>query len=163
MDFNLAPLQMRRDIAMLGVLHRAALGEGPPQLRVFFRRRPGNCRLEDAYNGAALHPLVKRSAWGLVAVYNRLGSGAHTIATTKEFQGYLQERVKSPIRKGYLEGWDCSYSPRRGHSFLHNLCPPMRVCARMRADALSLLSLSLASLVEKQKKTKEQSYISSCR
>ena len=28
MDFSLAPLTMRRDIAMLGILHRAAIGEG---------------------------------------------------------------------------------------------------------------------------------------
>ena len=42
MHFNLAPLQMRRDIAMLGVLHRAALGEGPPQLKELFQRRPGS-------------------------------------------------------------------------------------------------------------------------
>ena len=30
MDFNLAPLSMRRDIALLGMLHRAALRDGSP-------------------------------------------------------------------------------------------------------------------------------------
>ena len=35
--FNLAPLPVRRDIAMLGVVHRSALGLGPPQLHQFFR------------------------------------------------------------------------------------------------------------------------------
>ena len=36
MNFNLAPLSTRRDIAMLGVVHRAVLQEGPEQLRQFF-------------------------------------------------------------------------------------------------------------------------------
>ena len=34
--FALAPLQVRRDVAMLGVVHRAALRKGPPQLWPFF-------------------------------------------------------------------------------------------------------------------------------
>ena len=36
-NFKLAPLASRRDIAMLGVIHRAVLGEGPPQLRELFK------------------------------------------------------------------------------------------------------------------------------
>ena len=32
-NFELAPLASRRDIAMLGAIHRAVLGEGPLQLR----------------------------------------------------------------------------------------------------------------------------------
>ena len=58
MEFNLAPLAMRRDIAMLGVLHRAALGEGPPQLRQVFRRRSGGFMLVDPYDGQTRHPLI---------------------------------------------------------------------------------------------------------
>ena len=37
MHFNLAPLMVRRDIAILGVIHRAAMCAGPPQLWGFFR------------------------------------------------------------------------------------------------------------------------------
>ena len=33
--FNLAPLSTRRDIAMLGIIHRAALGKGPALLMQF--------------------------------------------------------------------------------------------------------------------------------
>ena len=36
--FNLAPLRIRRQIAMLGVIHRSVLGLGPAQLQVFFKR-----------------------------------------------------------------------------------------------------------------------------
>ena len=113
MHFNLAPLRMRRDISMLGVLHRAALGKGPPQLRELFKRKPGSFMLVDPYNGATLHPLTKRSAWGLIGVYNRLGSGAQSITDVKNFQFYLQERVKELIRKQLVgKEWDSTYSPR---------------------------------------------------
>ena len=33
LHFNLAPLETRRDIAMLGLIHRASLGAGPQQLQ----------------------------------------------------------------------------------------------------------------------------------
>ena len=65
LEFSLAPLAMRRDIAMLGVLHRAALGQCPPHLREMCQRRPGSLRLVDAYEGTAQHALIKRSAWNL--------------------------------------------------------------------------------------------------
>ena len=35
-QFHLAPLALRRDIAILGVIHRCALGEGPELLPGFF-------------------------------------------------------------------------------------------------------------------------------
>ena len=35
-EFHLAPLSCRRDMAMLGVIHRAVLGRGPAQVRTFF-------------------------------------------------------------------------------------------------------------------------------
>ena len=35
LHFNLAPLEARRDIAMLGVIHRAVLKQGPAQLHKF--------------------------------------------------------------------------------------------------------------------------------
>ena len=35
LDFNLAPMSTRRDIAMLGLIHRAVLGKGPSQLHQF--------------------------------------------------------------------------------------------------------------------------------
>jgi hypothetical protein len=113
MNSNLAPLRTRRDIAMLGVLHRAALGEGPPQLQKLLRRQLGSLMLEDPYNGCTRHPLIERSAWGLVPVYNNLGSGAHSIVAVKDFQKYLQERIKIMIREGCADNeWASSYSPR---------------------------------------------------
>ena len=36
-EFNLAPLRVRRDLAMLGLLHRTALGKGPRHFDNFFK------------------------------------------------------------------------------------------------------------------------------
>ena len=38
MVFNLAPLAARRDMAMLGLIHRTVLGKGPEQFRNFFSK-----------------------------------------------------------------------------------------------------------------------------
>ena len=38
MNFGLAPLRLRRDIAMLGIIHRCVLGKGPAHFRTFFVR-----------------------------------------------------------------------------------------------------------------------------
>ena len=37
LEFNLAPLESRRDIAMLGVIHRCGLGKGPEHFKAFFK------------------------------------------------------------------------------------------------------------------------------
>ena len=40
--FNLAPLRTRRGMAMLGVIHRAVIGQGPPHFANFFYRDDGH-------------------------------------------------------------------------------------------------------------------------
>jgi hypothetical protein len=112
MDFHLAPLSMRRDIAMLGMLHRAALGQGPPLLMEMFKRRTGSFLLHDPYETITRPPLVKRSAWGLIPVYNLLGSEAQSIRTVKDFQSYLQQRVKRLVAQGNTDDWERTYSGR---------------------------------------------------
>ena len=113
MEFNLAPLGLRRDIAMLGLLHRAALKQGPPHLQGMFKRRPGSFMLEDPHsNSGRQHSSLRRSAWGLIPVYNRLGSGAQCILQVRDFQYYLQERVKNLVTKHGVVDWQSSYSPR---------------------------------------------------
>ena len=112
MEFNLAPLAMRRDIAMLGLIHRAALGKGPPQLRQLIKRRPGSCMIVDPYENVTRRPIIRRSMWGLVPVYNRLGSAAQSKQTVKDFQTGLQERVKRLLQAGHTDRWQCTYSPR---------------------------------------------------
>jgi hypothetical protein len=111
MEFNLAPLAMRRDIALLGLLHRSALGDGPAQFREFFKRRQSSYRLEDPFVSQHPSPLMKRSIWGLVSVYNTLG-GALQCAAVKDFQGMLQSRAKRVVAGSLVADWETLYSPR---------------------------------------------------
>ena len=86
MNFGLAPLRLRRDIAMLGVIHRSVLGKGPAHFRTFFVRaadtephrmtrqwthRHNKQLVDDARAGRFLE-VIRRSALGLVAIYNML-------------------------------------------------------------------------------------------
>ena len=60
--FHLAPLCTRRDIAMLGMIHRTVLGKGPQQFKDFFRRDPNHGpKLLDPRQ-ASRSPLTNRSA-----------------------------------------------------------------------------------------------------
>jgi hypothetical protein len=111
MDFNLAPLSMRRDIALLGLLDRSAIGGGPAQFRELFKRLPGSLRLVDPLDGQSVSPFMKRSIWGLVKVYNQLG-GALTCSSVPDFQRMLQMRVKAVVCKRLLPAWHTLYSPR---------------------------------------------------
>ena len=84
MHFNMALLCVRRDISILGVIHRAALRKGPPELLKFFRReechsyrrsvrfshRHSRCLIEWAA-GSNLE-IMRRSALGMIRVYNLL-------------------------------------------------------------------------------------------
>ena len=110
-DFSLAPLPMRRDIAILGVIHRSALGDGPAQFKEYFKRRAGSWRLVDPLDGRSHSSFIKRSIWGLVRVYNTLG-GTLQCGTVKEFQKHLQDRVKRVVEKQLLVEWCTLYSPR---------------------------------------------------
>ena len=55
MVFNLAPLAMRWDIAMLGMLHKAGLGAGPPHLIALFAGWEATCWKICTMEGASSH------------------------------------------------------------------------------------------------------------
>ena len=123
-QFNLAPLSVRRDVAMLGLIHRAVLGHGPEQLKQFFHRSPEgprtcksrlaarrhNKQLVDPRNCAFLE-ITRRSALGLVAVYNLLPQVAVDITSVKAFQSQLQNIVKRELHLQNPE-WQQLLSPR---------------------------------------------------
>jgi hypothetical protein len=111
LDHNLAPLSMRRDIAMLAILHRAAIGEGPPQFREHFYRRQGSLHLVDPLADQSASLLMRRSIWGLVRIYNTLGSTLQC-ASVKDFQTHLQGRTKRVVEKNLMKDWPRLYSPR---------------------------------------------------
>ena len=94
--FNLGPLSVRRDIAALGIIHRAILGQGPAQLKEFFvlessslqrftslgKRRHGK-QLRDEYE--MLHrDYINRSIFGYIWIYNLLPAHLAECKTERE-------------------------------------------------------------------------------
>ena len=70
-EFNLAPLTARRDMAMLAVIHRAVLGKRPRHFKDHFCwQTPG--LLKDPREEIGGGGIITRSILGLVAVYNLL-------------------------------------------------------------------------------------------
>ena len=119
MHHNLLPLDARRDVAILGLLHRTALGLGPIQFRAFFRRLPDSLDLEWRYDEAPYatppyrhrSPAITNSALGLIRVYNSLSEEMRRCKSVKEFQSLLTEYLRSQVRIG-LRHWSRSLSPR---------------------------------------------------
>ena len=123
LHFNLAPLSTRRDIAMLGLIHRAAIGRGPVQLHGFFRKSARYVskatRLQLSWHDAQLveyrngshTEYVKRSALGLVSVYNLLPCYVLALESVSVFQGALQNMLKMRATTGVYE-WPKLFSPR---------------------------------------------------
>ena len=124
MLFNLAPLSTRRDVAMLGLLHRTVLGKGLSHFQRFFRmagntgtehctrlaRRRHQRQLEETRTGA-FRELLRRSALGLVSVYNLLPAKVVAAETVRDFQKQLQDLLCYRAVRGD-EDWKETYSPR---------------------------------------------------
>ena len=123
--FNLAPLAVRRDIAMLGVIHRAVLGCGPAQLRTFFQGGASPSRV----GGRSWHhrhvsdpfssydrDYVNRSLVDYIWVYNLLPERIVCAASVKEFQSLCNELLKSRIMEtSWKQTFTCRLSPRHAH------------------------------------------------
>ena len=115
--FNLAPLSTRRDIAMMGVIQRAVLRQGPESLRQHFVLHNGTSRflrrrhryhLRD-WNGNIA--VIRRSVLGLTSVYNMLQDHIVASPTISEFQTGLQDLVKYLCAHG-CRYWCDGLSPR---------------------------------------------------
>ena len=100
----------------------AALREGPPQFWNFFYRV--GARDSQTRYGERRHPLqlrelrtgrflevLRRSALGLVAVYNLLPFKVVSEASLKDFQKGLQDLVRQRAQAG-CEDWRVTLSPR---------------------------------------------------
>ena len=120
--YKLAPLSTRRDIALLGVLHRIVLGEGPPQFARWFypAQLPAHSyetRLQEAKrkHGKQLHDyldenqtaLLRRSPLGLPRVYNELEPKTVACKTVRGFQKALQAQVLKEAEGGNEEWEHC--------------------------------------------------------
>ena len=111
--FNIAPLALRRKIAILGLLHRCARLEAPKQLcdlfpRIQVRERANNTRfsfkpddvlLMDRTDGMN-STLLNRSIFGMVRFYNRLPKAVKATKLVSTFQGKLQDAAIGLCKKG---------------------------------------------------------------
>ena len=118
--FHVAPLRTRRDMAMLGIIHRALLGVGPDQFRAFFRYNPDSSSVARnrhgkqivSYRRGKFLDLLAYSMLGAADVYNLLPEYIVEAPTTKEFQHRLQELAVAAANNG-MHDWQNIFSPRQ--------------------------------------------------
>ena len=92
---TLAPLAVKRDIAMLGIIHRTVLGKGPLEFKQFFAldasggpARGGRRHSKHLVDPCSLRSpeYVVRSALGAVRVYNLLPESVVSATRVNSFQ-----------------------------------------------------------------------------
>ena len=99
LKYNLAPLALRRDIAMLGFLHKLNLSESHADIRRLFPHLPCN-DIRFGHNKQFMHlpsmqrnmehpELLRRSIFGLIPIYNALPQHVVNHGTVHDFQSRL--------------------------------------------------------------------------
>ena len=129
MKFNLAPLTARRDMAMLAIIHRTVLQQGPEAFSAFIRvRDPTSLRRSERHRRRTSRVLVeyrntgskletmRRSLLGLISVYNLLPEEIVRSNSVKMFQSSLQSLMKRVV-SSHGEQWLRMYSPRCDFTF----------------------------------------------
>jgi hypothetical protein len=124
--FSLAPLRLRRDIALLGLIHRTVLGQGPSQFKALFVldtnasvRCSPQTRLQARRHSKQLLErrdtdvleISRRSCFGLISVCNLLPRAIVDAISVQSFQACLQALAKKRIAEGARD-WQCTFSPR---------------------------------------------------
>ena len=109
--FNLVPLNVSRDISILGIIHRASLNLGLSLLWIFFRAearapardlrssRPHNFQVAEWPAGRSLD-IMRRSALGMIRVYNLLLDACVSVRNVSGFQSKLTELVRNRLVAG---------------------------------------------------------------
>ena len=107
LEYSLAPLRLRRDMAMLGLLHRINMGWAPSCLRKFIYAADGpsfprslrapelrhSRQLNEVSDGTESR-LFNRSVFGLVYTYNCLPQVVVDSTKVSIFQRHLQRCLK---------------------------------------------------------------------
>jgi hypothetical protein len=108
LDFNFAPLCLRRDIGILGFIHKRVIGichAGIKKLLPFSgidNRNHSKQLLTQSENIVTRHGLYYQSIYGYVHIYNRLPESLVIIGTVKDFQVALTKMV----RRRCTHAWD---------------------------------------------------------
>ena len=107
LNFNLAPLSVRRSMSMSVVLHRTQLGIAPPMLNAFFPNAkstmynycvgstPCHNRQIACYVGPKSPMYFRKSIFGLVRVYNKLPTKIVETSNSSIFQNRLRVNIKN--------------------------------------------------------------------
>ena len=153
MQYNLAPLCLRRDISLLGFLYLCAHGRADPCFQKLFPmsayRGPSNSRLQHLRHDLQMveqhyiscHDLHKRSVFGLVRVFNVLPDTVVKQSSVQLFQRMLNRMAFVACSRG-LDDWSRLFCPRRmivdhvalATKYLH-LCDIACGTRRSRSDA----------------------------
>ena len=121
---NFAPPQLRRDIAMLGLLHKITLHKCHEDFHALFpaaeqTRHDHRTRLSSSRHNRQLHEhcdgthtdLTGRSLLALATIYNLLPQHVVDAKTTSTFQTHLTNAARHACLEG-LTNWPQLYSPR---------------------------------------------------
>ena len=115
LDYNLAPLSLRRDIGVLGFLHKRVFGHCHPALCDFLPFDVRHSTWHDKQlqsnleSVIAFHPMYHRSLWGAILIYNRLFQALFDSATVKDFQKQLTQIARSRCMQSAPD-WQQSFS-----------------------------------------------------
>ena len=121
--YRLAPLKSRRDMALMGFLHRVVLSDVSRQLAELFPFATSGplefvrTRLQiRRHNKQLIAPpfgteTLRRSLFGLVMIYNLLPQSVVDVKSVKEFQSTLQGALRHAASLG-IPNWDSLFSPR---------------------------------------------------
>ena len=121
--YKLAPLKSRRDMALLGLLHRVVFNDVSPQLAELFppaRTWPFNIattRLQIRRHNRQLrqHAIgtetLRRSLFGLVKIYNLLPQQVIDLKSVQLFQCALQHALSLAACRN-VRYWEFLFSPR---------------------------------------------------
>ena len=123
LEYKLAPLSSRRDMAILAIIHRSVLGLGPGQFDKYFVANTsgrGSIRVSERRHNTQLISLrtgnyldmFKNSICGAIDIYNLLPQYVVDAGTVSTFQHRLQELLKTQIACTTCE-WELLYSPRK--------------------------------------------------
>jgi hypothetical protein len=120
-SFNFAPPTLRRDIGMLGFIHKRVLGLAHPRIEgllpwyttVFTRPRMGhNKQLYNNFREVHFQiGLFSRSIFCLVDLYNNLSQTAVDCTSVSSFQAYLTHLVRVHCQNGSPR-WQYSFNTR---------------------------------------------------
>ena len=122
MEFNLAPLKLRRNIGILGLMHKSVLGESHPIFAKLlpFSAAPGQWIRPDGHNKQLYDHFHEvrfqlgmqfRSIFGMVYVYNGLPQSIVDARSVAAFQKELSIRSRNSCATGIVN-WKNMYSCR---------------------------------------------------